>query len=175
MNSNCRPISTPAIQFGKDNETIARVIYQEQYKERHIKSSVTESGLHISKKYPFMGASPDGLVRCKCCGDGLLEIKCTYAYRHLTPAEVATQDKNYFVYMGDDGNVKLKTNTSWYYQIQTQLGICERKWCDFVLYTEKGFSVDRISFDNTLFQLVTTKSRFFFDKYIIPVLEENNK
>lgn len=122
-----------------------------------------------------MGASPDGLVQCKCCGNGLLEIKCTYTHKDLSPDEVATRDKNYFVYMDDNNNVKLKTNTSWYYQIQTQLGVCDRKWCDFVFYTQKGISVDRISFDNTLFEMIVSKSNFFFNKYVIPALKKNYK
>lgn len=122
-----------------------------------------------------MGASPDGLVQCKCCGNGLLEIKCTYTHKDLSPEEVATMDKNYFVYMDDSNNVKLKTNTSWYYQIQTQLGVCDRKWCDFVLYTQKGISVDRISFDNTLFQMIAiaSNSNFVFNKYVIPALNKS--
>lgn len=122
-----------------------------------------------------MGASPDGLVQCKCCGNGLLEIKCTYTHKDLSPEEVATMDKNYFVYMDDSNNVKLKTNTSWYYQIQTQLGVCDRKWCDFVLYTQKGISVDRISFDNTLFEMIAiaSNSNFVFNKYVIPALKKS--
>lgn len=87
--------------------------------------------------------------------------------------EVATRDKNYFVYMDDNNNVKLKTNTSWYYQIQTQLGVCDRKWCDFVFYTHKGISVDRISFDNTLFEIIASKSNFFFNKNVIPALKKS--
>lgn len=60
-----------------------------------------------------------------------------------------------------------------YYQIQTQLGACDRKWCDFVFYTQKGISVNRISFDNTLFQMIASKSNFFFNKYVIPALKKS--
>lgn len=175
MNSSSVPLSTPAIKYGKEHEAIARLLYQENYKKEHIKAHIVESGLHVSKQYPYMGASPDGLVQCKCCGNGLLEIKCTYTHKDLSPDEVATRDKNYFVYMDDNNNVKLKTNTSWYYQIQTQLGVCDRKWCDFVFYTQKGISVDRISFDNTLFEMIVSKSNFFFNKYVIPALKKNYK
>ena len=35
-----------------------------------------KSGLVINPKYPYIGASPDGVVSCMCCGDGLLKIKC---------------------------------------------------------------------------------------------------
>lgn len=130
MKSSSVPLSTPAIKYGKEHEAIARLLYQENYKKEHIKAHIVESGLHVSKQYPYMGVSPDGLVQCKCCGNRLLEIKCTYTHKDLSPDEVATRDTNYFVYI-DDNNVKLKTNTSWYYQIQTQLGLLhtERNIC----------------------------------------------
>ena len=34
------------------------------------------TGLHINPSSPHLVASPDGIVSCFCCGDGLLEIKC---------------------------------------------------------------------------------------------------
>lgn len=85
MNSSSVPLSTPAIKYGKEHEAIARLLYQENYKKEHIKAHIVESGLHVSKQYPYMGASPDGLVQCKCCGNGLLEIKCTYTHKDLSP------------------------------------------------------------------------------------------
>ena len=41
----------------------------------HKNFEVEESGLFISTDYPFIGASPDGLVTCDCCSDGVCEIK----------------------------------------------------------------------------------------------------
>ena len=35
----------------------------------------------------FIGASPDGLVECSCCGKGLLEIKCPYCIKEKLPDE----------------------------------------------------------------------------------------
>ena len=42
--------------------------------------------------YPFLGASPDGLVCCSCCGKGLLEIKCPYSIRDRDPGMVTGGD-----------------------------------------------------------------------------------
>ena len=41
----------------------------------HHNFKVEESGLFLSTEYPFVGASPDGLVKCACCNDGICEIK----------------------------------------------------------------------------------------------------
>ncbi len=34
-----------------------------------------ESGLWLNPKWPYMGASPDGIVTCDCHGTGICEIK----------------------------------------------------------------------------------------------------
>ena len=39
------------------------------------KSSVQECGFYVCTDYPFIGASPDGIVSCLCYGDGICEIK----------------------------------------------------------------------------------------------------
>ncbi len=37
---------------------------------------VTECGLFLDIETPYIGASPDGLICCSCCGKGVLEVKC---------------------------------------------------------------------------------------------------
>ena len=36
-----------------------------------------ESRLFRSEAYPYLMASPDGLISCNCCGKDILGIKCT--------------------------------------------------------------------------------------------------
>lgn len=38
------------------------------------------SGLFVDEIYLFLGVFFDGLIGCKCCGGGLIEIKCIYMY-----------------------------------------------------------------------------------------------
>lgn len=52
-------------------------------------------GLYISSKYPFLGASVDGIITCSKCGVGTLEIKCPYGkksdnWRNKHPLECAS-------------------------------------------------------------------------------------
>ena len=51
----------------------------------HAEFEVEATGLHVNPKYPYLGASPDGLVTCACCGNGLLEVKCPYSVRNSPP------------------------------------------------------------------------------------------
>ena len=60
----------------------------------------------------YIGCSPDLLVE----EDGLGEIKCPI-------------DKTYFNYM-----VNRKIDTKYIWQMQMQMFICKKKWCDYIVY-----------------------------------------
>jgi len=46
-----------------------------KYSMLSITTSVEECGFFINTECPFMGASPDGIVTCECCDEGICEIK----------------------------------------------------------------------------------------------------
>ena len=74
---------TEAIKWGCEHEGVAREKYKTMYQPFHNRFSLTESGLFIHPDYPFMGASPDGLVSCLCCGEGVCEIKVSSSVNNL--------------------------------------------------------------------------------------------
>ena len=82
IKSICYPemhkFSSDACTYGCKHETEARQEYEYQMQAIHKSFSVTNSGLVLHPMYPFMGVSPDGLVNCSCCSNGLVEIKCPY-------------------------------------------------------------------------------------------------
>ena len=43
--------------------------------QQHEAFSISDSGLRVNLKWPFIGATPDGVVMCECCGTGACEIK----------------------------------------------------------------------------------------------------
>ncbi|KAL1481489.1 hypothetical protein MTO96_034446 [Rhipicephalus appendiculatus] len=65
---------TAATEWGKKKEAAGRMAYVEAMQKHHIGFKCQVSGLHISTEHPFLAATPDGLVHCNCCGDGLLEV-----------------------------------------------------------------------------------------------------
>lgn len=67
--------STEATKWGCSQETCAREDYAAKVKCSHEDFDIKNCGLFISKQNAFIGASPDGLVQCKCCGQGICEIK----------------------------------------------------------------------------------------------------
>ena len=66
----------PQLKHGHETKPIAANTYNKLMKPVHKKFNTEESGLLISKHNTFLVASPDGLISCDCCGEGLVEIKC---------------------------------------------------------------------------------------------------
>lgn len=97
---------TAAMQWGTDNEDAARAAY-----ERHTGIEVEETGF-VAHDTLLAGCSPDGLVDW----DGLIEIKC--------PFSSAVHIETLLNGMPADHMA----------QIQGQMWITGRQWCDFVSY-----------------------------------------
>ena len=103
-------------------------------KTDHHSFELCKVGLCVSKVLPFLGASPDGLVQCTCCGHGTLEIKCPYSCRNMKFEEKET--------------LILKKEHPYFYQVQLQMLLTNTKYCDFVLWRQgnilgNGFSLKK--------------------------------
>ena len=57
----------------------------------------------INPQYPHLGASPDGVTMCDCCGMGVLELKCPYSAREFSVQESALE---YLEYTADGIHLK---------------------------------------------------------------------
>ena len=68
-----------------DYEKVAVQEFKQKVSPSHTSFELKFTGLHVNPKFPYLGASPDGLVSCECCGEGLLEIECPYSNRHTSP------------------------------------------------------------------------------------------
>ena len=64
INGKANIISTAATEYGKSMEAVALQQYSEKYFKNHEKAKITKLALIRSGKYPFIAASPDGLVTC---------------------------------------------------------------------------------------------------------------
>lgn len=66
---------------------------------------------------PYLGASPDGLVKCACCGPGLVEIKCPWCAKDATSLEDVAE---HFLQRGLAG-LELSKEHPYYMQCQLQM------------------------------------------------------
>jgi len=162
-----------ATDYGLKYEALARKLYEKYMKSSHQWLKVMSSGLLISKDNPLLRASPDAIVSCKCCGKGLVEIKCPYSekFKKLTREEIAQEGK-YHLKIGDSGKAELNHTSPWYTQIQMQLAVSNSSWCDSVLFTQKGphISIERIYFDKVRFESKLESALDFHNSFIMPQL-----
>lgn len=158
-----------ATQWGKDHESDAIASFTEIYSSEHENARVDRCGLYICKSLFFLGASPDSIISCSCCGKGVLEVKCPYKYRSSDRDELllaSASDRNFCL----DGNLVLKKSHKYYAQVQCQMGVTETSRCSFVLYTTKTVVCQVVIFDREYFEEFKCKCVPFFSLCILPKL-----
>jgi len=127
-----------AMEWGNETEPQAKAMYE------LLTASEVEEIAFIKHDSINVGVSPDGLV-----GDnGLIEIKCPNS---------TTQIETF---------LKGKMPTGHIPQVQGQLWISEREWCDFVSFDPRingksSFFKIRIERDDKYIQELETKVKFF--------------
>ena len=135
--------------------------------------SVFKSGLVVSMASPFLAASPDGKVIDRGCSKpfGLVEVKCPYSKFHVSPLETCADER--FFAENVNGKPRLKRGHQYYFQIQGQLGITGASWCDFVIYTNKGMSIERITSDPQFWDVLNEGlKKSYFEHFIAPASVE---
>ena len=83
-----------AIKYGKEHEDDARQAFASIEVSKHVNGKLALSGLVVSKSHPFLGASPDNVLTCKCCGKMAVEYKCPYL---LKKKELSVRDGHAFL------------------------------------------------------------------------------
>lgn len=99
--------SNAAMEWGVEQEQFACIEY-----ESATNQFVDKTGFWLHPEIKFLGVSPDRLVGA----EGLIEVKCPNTTTHLG-----------YLFEG-------KIPTDYFKQIQCQLWVTGRQWCDFVSY-----------------------------------------
>ncbi len=130
-----------AMRWGTEKEEEARAVYS-------IKNSRFDiEEVAFIEHSEFIGVSPDGLVG----DDGLIEIKCPNTTTQLKRALSDNYSKDYKA------------------QIQMQLWVSERAWCDFVSFDPRlsgkaGYLEQRVYRDDEFIYDMKTKTYEFVGK-----------
>ena len=77
--------NVPSLQWGRVHEDGARQQYVSMLQGQHCNLQISPSGLIVDPGIPFMGASPDGFCSCDCCGERIIEMKCPYSIKEVSP------------------------------------------------------------------------------------------
>ena len=165
--------TSAATSYGIAMEPVAvkaYISYQESHGHSNI--TVTPCGFHISSTSPFLGASPDGAIYDPSTAAqpfGFLEVKCPYTARDVTPADACSLPGFCCALDTANGQLKLKRSHHYFAQVQGQMAIGARPWCDFVVYTRQGISVERIIYDAQFWnESLLPKLTSFYDNCIAP-------
>lgn len=116
------------MERGHEMEMEARNAYE-------LETGNTVETVGFCKLDDMTGASPDGMIR----DDGLVEIKCF-------------KDTNFLEYM-----LIGKVDTGYEWQMQMQMYVTNRQWCDYVVYNpnfKKSLLIKRINRDEVAIEKI---------------------
>ncbi|XP_077507197.1 uncharacterized protein LOC144116327 [Amblyomma americanum] len=156
------PLNIEAVRWGADKEKVAKEQYLEFMKARHANFELHEIGFVIDTDAPFLGATPDGLWHCSCHGVGLLEIKCPWSLKepHHQVLEAS--------YLSASGTL-LETHT-YFTQVQTQLHVCRKAVCHFVVWLPHQFGIVEVPYSSHFFKPLLEKARAVWAEHVLPAL-----
>lgn len=147
--------------YGCDHEKDALRHYNERMMlDKHTNFDIETSGLVINPTYPYFGASPDRLSNCDCHGIGCVEVKCPYCAKD-TGIEELMEMKNTYLEI-KSGNVSLKQDHQYYYQVQMQMALFGLTFCDFVVWSPKDIFIQRIAFNEQFWLSESQSQKLFF-------------
>lgn len=109
-----------ATNYGQQHEPLAVLDYMSE-----TGANVVEAGFYTHPKHDWLGASPDGFVG----DDGMIEVKCPFSLRKGGEFKTLSEQPHYYA------------------QVQVQLAVTGRKWCDFYQWSPHGTRVERVELD----------------------------
>ena len=119
----------------------------------------------LKENHPYYSQVQGQMLLClmlhETQGYGFAEVKCPYKHKDVSPKE-ACSDQTFcceLIKVGGSDQVKLKENHPYYSQVQGQMAIGGRVWNDFIIYTNRGISIERIHFNKD-----------FWDSTLLPIL-----
>ncbi|XP_013420386.1 uncharacterized protein LOC106180799 [Lingula anatina] len=119
--------------------------------------TVQKTGLWVDASRPYLAASPDGIVSV----DKILEVKCPYSSKEQIISPVTVPYLEY----DNNGQLKLKKNHDYMYQVQGAMHITKTKKCDFAVFTLKDIKIISITYDIVMVEEMLKKLDDFFVKH----------
>ena len=140
--------------------------YENRMCKKHVNFTMLKIGFIIPPSYPLMGASPDGIIKCRCCESGVLEIKCPYSCHEKTIEERI--DESRFFLHEKNGEILLDVYHAYYFQVQVQMKFSDAQYCDFVVWSANSLFVQRLYLDEPFISIALEKCKQFIKVGILP-------
>ena len=163
-------VNSKAVNHGIKNESKAIDAYKSVMSSKHKDFSVKKCGVYIDKDHPWMHATPDFIVTCSCCGCGCGEVKCPITIENCDFQSYTAKKSSCLKSV--DGKLQLKRDHQYYYQVQQQLRITGRQYCDFVVcafsHGTTMFIMERILPDSSHWKITVPKVNKVWRVCILP-------
>ena len=164
-------VTTKVMAWGLANESKAQRACVQHCESLGQIVTVVPSGL---SSHSYLGASGDGWVCQEDARVGMLEVKRPFSIEKdmvtsIHPGTLAENPKFYLEMQA--GRPTLKRLHKYYYQVQGELAITRMPWCDFVVWTEGGLFIERISFGEELWKsIMLPKLIDCYTRHVVPEL-----
>jgi len=128
-----------ATRWGNDHEPLAVLDYMSE-----TGVNVVEAGFYIHPEHDWLGASPDGFVG----DDGMIEVKCPFSLRNGGEFKSLSEQPHYYA------------------QVQVQLAVTGRKWCDFYQWAPHSTSAERVELNPQWWAENLPRLHEFYQRYL---------
>ena len=135
-------------------------------KKHHKDVRYRQCGIFIDKTKQYLGASPDLLIECSCCGEAVVEIKNPFSIANEIPS---VHNLSYLCTC--NGQVTLKQQHQYFAQVQGEMAITKRPLCYFFVYTQKGYHLETIRFNSTYWHRLEENLTWFYSNCLSPALK----
>ena len=129
----------PATFYGQQHEPLAVLDYMSE-----TGTNVDAADFHVHPEHDWLGASPDGFVG----DDGMIEVKCPFSLRNGGAFKSLSEQPHYYA------------------QVQVQLAVTGRKWCDFYQWSPHGTKTERVEFNPDWWSENMPKLAAFYERYL---------
>ena len=116
---------------------------------QNIGVEIVEPKKTVDKEHKFLVCIPDGLIDT----DKLVEIKCPYKCLTNSMESLAKSDDKFCLGLTAAGQLKLKKEHNYHYQVQGELNICQRDTCYFVVWSPDQFHCEVIKRDTHFWEV----------------------
>jgi len=134
---------TEATLYGKEHEKDAL-----KQLEEYLGVTIEEPKKIVDKEHKFLVCIPDGLIGT----DQLVEIKCPYKCLRNSMESLAENDAEFCLGLTPTGELRLKRDHNYFYQVQGELNMSQRETCYFVVWSPEQFHCEIVHRDGQFWE-----------------------
>jgi len=156
-----KELNVLSVIHGRQNEPVAINLFKEKLPQLHKDAEIKQTGFRLCMENPWLGASPDGIIRCSCHGEGVLEVKCPYSLRDLSLSDMIQHPE---CCLTPDG--VLKKSHPYYTQLQVQMYVLQVQYGILLLFTQT-LAVCSVERDSVFLQSCVGQLQSFWQTHVV--------